>query len=65
MIRVLASHYLNCCQQPSTMEDYEIVCKALLRNYKSLSNYVKQIVDHQNACKTDSHYRLQYHVSKN
>lgn len=63
MIRALATHYFNSPQQPSSTEDYDGICLSLLTNYGALSTYVKTIVDHQNACKTDSSYRLQYHVS--
>jgi hypothetical protein len=62
MRRSLSTYYSNSSKQPTTMEDYEKICLKLLEKYKSLYNYVKIIVDHQNATKTKSHYRLQYHV---
>jgi uncharacterized protein YozE (UPF0346 family) len=63
MVRALATHYFNSSPQPKSTEDYEMICKNLLKNYKFLHEYVKNIVDHINANKTESRYRLQYHVS--
>jgi hypothetical protein len=69
MIRALATNYFNSPLQPSTMVYadgicwYDGICLSLLANYGALTTYVITIVDHQNACKTDSSYRLQYHVS--